>query len=104
VEAVDGEVARGGEEEGRGFFDRLAVFGVVDAEVGVVRNILSFVGISEEPREIAAQRSECGAVETRELRLAWLVICHDDGRWHSGRGGAVQRRFCARVGKKDWSR
>jgi len=91
--SIKGEIAGGGIEKCLGVVRRdLALLGI-DAEVRIVGHILSFVGISEEAREITSQRCERCAVKRREIRFYRLIVSHSDRRWHKRRSAHVQRRF-----------
>ena len=86
---VNGEAAGGDVEEGFGFFGGLVLDGRIDAEVGVVGDVLGLGGGAEEAGEVATQRGEGGAVERSEV-AGWRVGGRGR-RWTAGGGLGMGR-------------
>jgi hypothetical protein len=84
LEAIDGEAAGGDVEECLGFVGGLVFDGRIDAQVGVVSDVLRFGGVAEKAGEVAAQWGNRSAVERRKVLGAGGFVRH--GLQESGLG------------------
>jgi hypothetical protein len=91
-ESIDREVASGGVQEGLRIIRRSLSIAWVNADIGVVRDVLRLVRIAQEARQVTSQRSDGCAVKPHEIRLSRLLFSHGN-RWHIGSRFHVQRGF-----------